>query len=135
VTAPIARLLDAARLCRFAAVGLFGTALYYTLLLILVEICSIPVMTATGLAFIAVVLANYVLHYWWTFRSSAPHATAIGRFVFMSFVGFWLNWLIMLCGVEYLDFGYIWVQAVAIAAVVAWNFTVSVKWIFSRTSC
>jgi putative flippase GtrA len=126
--------LSIGRLSRFAIVGFLGTVFYYALLVFLAELCDAPVMVATGAAFIVVVLTNYILHYSWTFRSSAPHGMAISRFVFMSFIGFWLNWGIMFWGVERLHFGYIWVQAVAIGVVVVWNFTLSVKWIFGSAA-
>ena len=107
---------------------------YYLVLWLLVEIAGIQVLIASSIAFILVVLENYVLHYFWTFSSSANHMNALPKFSMMSLAGFWLNLGIMFLGVEYLGFGYLWVQAVAIALVVAWNFVISIRWIFFRGS-
>jgi putative flippase GtrA len=125
--------VTAARFYRFAAVGALGTLVYYIVLWSLVEVAGVPVMISTSIAFLIVVVENYLLHYWWTFRSAAPHATAFRRFLLMSSVGFWLNWSIMFLGVQRLGFAYLWIQAIAIAVVVAWNFLLSTLWIFFHT--
>ena len=119
-------------LWRYVVVGILGTLVYYLVLWLLVEIVGIRVLIASSIAFILVVLENYVLHYFWTFSSSAHHMKALPKFSLMSVAGFWLNFGIMLVGVEYLGLGYMWVQAVAIALVVAWNFVISIRWIFFR---
>ena len=128
----VSRLFLVENLWRYIVVGVLGTLVYYLLLWLLVEIARIPVLVASSLAFILVVLENYVLHYFWTFSSSAHHTKALPKFSMMSLAGFWLNLGIMYLGVEYLGFGYLWVQAVAIALVVAWNFVISIRWIFFR---
>ena len=119
-------------LWRYVVVGILGTLVYYLVLWILVEIAGIQVLIASSAAFILVVFENYGLHYFWTFSSSAHHTKALPKFSMMSLAGFWLNLGIMYLGVEYLGFGYMWVQAVAIALVVAWNFVISIRWIFFR---
>jgi putative flippase GtrA len=91
-------------------------------------------MTSTSIAFLIVVIENYLLHYWWTFRSNEPHTKAFRRFVFMNIVGFFLNWSIMYLGVQHFQLGYLWIQAIAIAVVVVWNFVLSNFWIFFRAN-
>lgn len=123
-----------ARLTRFAVVGTLGTLVYYAVLWPLVEVASVPVMMSTSIAFLMVVVQNYLLHYRWTFRSAVPHTIAFRRFFLMSLAGFWINWCIMFLGVHRFGFDYLWVQAMAIAVVVTWNFLLSTFWIFfSRT--
>ena len=118
------------KLYRFSAVGILATFVYYVVLWTLVEGARVPVMASTSIAFLIVVIENYILHYWWTFRSDVPHTTAIRRFVFMNMGGFILNWSIMFLGVRHFRLNYLWVQAVAIAVVVVWNFVLSNFWIF-----
>ena len=117
-------------LARFCAVGLLGTAVYYPVLWGLVELARIPVLAATSIAFILVCVENYILHYVWTFGSNKAHTTAFPRFLFMSLIGFWINWGVMFLGVEKLALHYLLIQAFAIAAVVAWNFMLSSYWVF-----
>lgn len=118
------------RLGRFCAVGLLGTAVYYPVLWALVELSGVPVLAATSIAFLLVCLENYILHYVWTFGSTRSHTTAFPRFLFMSLVGFCINWVVMFLGVEKLAQHYLLIQAFAIAAVVAWNFMLSSYWVF-----
>ena len=116
---------------RFASVGLLATAAYYAILWVLVEILALGVLVATSLAFIIVTVENYLLHYHWTFRSKGRHARAFPAFLSMNVVGFGMNWAIMFAGTRLLHLNYLLVQAVAIAAVVAWNFVASSLWIFA----
>ena len=116
---------------KFATVGVLGTATYYITLWSMVEGLAIPVLAATSLAFLLVVLQNYVLHYGWTFRSTNPHKIAFPRFLLMSIIGFWLNLGIMFVGVHRFAGNYLYIQAIAIAVVVSWNLLLSEFWIFA----
>jgi putative flippase GtrA len=115
---------------RFALVGLLATAAYYAVLCILVEVLAFGVLLATSLAFIVVTVENYFLHYHWTFRSKSRHVQAFPSFLSMNVVGFGMNWAIMFAGTQVLNLNYLLVQAVAIAAIVTWNFIASSLWIF-----
>jgi putative flippase GtrA len=117
---------------RFASVGLLATAVYYAILCLLVEVLSVGVLLATSLAFIVVTVENYLLHYHWTFRSNSRHARAFASFLSMNVVGFGMNWAVMFAGTRVLNLNYLLVQAVAIVAVVVWNFTASSLWIFGH---
>lgn len=110
-----------ARAARYVAVGVFGTALYYLSLVLLVEVLKVKVMTATGLSFVLVVAANYVLQRAWTFRSTVSHRRAVAPFVSMSVAGFGINAGVMSFGVG-AGIHYLFVQAVAICLVVSWNY-------------
>lgn len=118
------------RLAKFVLVGLLGTGIYYAILCSLVELSGIPVLIATSIAFILVCLENYILHYVWTFNVTGLHAFSFPRFMFMNFIGFWLNWGIMFFGLKMFSINYLLVQAVAIITVVSWNFTLCSLWIF-----
>ena len=121
---------NAARLFRFASVGLLGTVVYYSVLWTMVEKLVAPVLVATSIAFLLVTIENYVLHYKWTFVSSNRHAIVFPRFVFMNIIGFWINWGIMASGLHYTPLSYLILQAFSIVAVVTWNFVLSSYWIF-----
>ncbi len=118
------------RFVRFGITGALGTGSYYLFLVVFVELLSLPVLTATSIAFGIVVLQNYVFHYTWTFESQRPHASAFVKFVITSLVGFGINWIVMFIGVREMTFNYLIVQGVAIALVVTWNFCVMSSWIF-----
>lgn len=121
-----------ARAARYIAVGALGTGLYYLGLVLLVEVLHVGVMTATGIAFILVVLVNYVLQRMWTFRSRVAHARAFIPFLVMSAAGFGINSGVMALGIA-AGVHYLLVQAVAIGVVVVWNYAFMTR-IFCRPS-
>lgn len=120
------------RLIRFSTVGVVGTVVYYMLLWGMVEVYGLSVLLATSIAFLLVVAQNYVLHYGWTFASDNPHSSAVPRFLLMSVTGFCINWGVMYAGIRIIEVNYLISQAVAIAIVVIWNFSLSATWIFGN---
>lgn len=125
-----ARRPETCTLAKFGVVGVSGTVVYYTVLWTLVELLRVSVLVATSAAFLLVCVANYVFHNVWTFVSTNAHMVAFPRFLFMNLVGFSINLGIMFAGVEKMALNYLLVQALAIATVVAWNFTLSFFWVF-----
>jgi putative flippase GtrA len=120
------------RLVRFVLVGAAGACAFFAELAILVELLHVDVLYASSVAFGLVVLQNYVLHYRWTFRSRCRHAYAFLRFAVMTLSGFVINAGIMYAGERTLpQIHYLFVQAVAIAVVVTWNYLLSARWVFS----
>lgn len=120
------------RLTKFGLVGVLATIVYYLELWIMVELFELAVLVATSSAFILITIQNYILHHNWTFQSNSVHFFAFPRFLFMNFIGFWINWFVMFLGVEVLTFNYLFVQAGAIGFVVVWNFALSYFWIFNE---
>jgi len=125
-------LVNKSRFLKFCFVGGLATVVYYATLMLLVEVFDAPVMLASSVAFALVVIENYVLHHFWTFQSSEPHALAFPRFMFMSIMGFLINWGVMYLGTHGLSINYLLVQGVAIVLVVTWNYLVSSLWVFER---
>ena len=117
--------IDIMKLGRFGFVGGLGTVVYVSSLWLMVEKLHIPVMIATSLSFILVVIENYILHYHWTFGSSRSHKTAFPRFLLMSITGFTLNWVIMYVGTNELHYNYMLVQTLSIIVIVIWNLVIS----------
>jgi putative flippase GtrA len=48
--------------------------------------------------------------------------------------GFLINWCVMFAGVSVLRVNYLLVQALAIAAVVVWNYLLSFVWVFRASN-
>ena len=115
---------------RFAVVGFVTAALYYGLLFVGVELLQLNVVLTSSLAYVIVIAANYMMHYSWTFTVSGPHATALKRYLIMTSCGFFINASIMYIGVSILQLNYLWVQAVAMAVIIVWNYCISSLWVF-----
>ena len=117
---------------RFAVVGIVTAVLYYCLLLVGVELLSLSPALASSICYLIVVAFNYLMHYSWTFVESAPHGTALRRYLVMIACGFVINAAVMYCGTRWLVLHYLLTQSMALVAVVSWNFVMSNVWVFRR---
>lgn len=120
----------AAMALRFGVVGVLTAVLHYGLLYGGVELLSLGATLASSLGFLVAVIFNYLMHYSWTFAEPAPHGRTLRRYLVMISCGFLLNGAIMFAGVHWLGWHYLLTQAVALVAVVLWNFTLSSLWVF-----
>ena len=118
------------RSMRFGTVGIISAALYYGLLYAGVEHIGLNAVVVSAMVYPVVLVFNYLMHYRWTFDTSAPHTKALGRYLFMTGCGFFINISTMYLGVSVMHTNYLLVQTVAMAVIVAWNYTLSSLWVF-----
>lgn len=118
----------------FGGVGLIGTAAHFATLAALVEGIGVDAVVASGWGFAAGALVNYLLNRRLTFRSDAPHAVALPKFLAVAGAGFLLNTLLMLVGLSWLHFHYLLAQALATLLVLFWNFAGNRLWTFRAPS-
>lgn len=116
---------------RFVFIGGFATGLQYAMLVALVSLWQWQVTLASSLGFVASAVANYWLNYKLTFRAKSSHRIAALRFVVTAGAGLILNGAIVHLGTAYTPFPYLWSQLVATAAVLFWNFIVSLRWTYA----
>lgn len=117
---------------KFAIVGIATAFFYYILLYSLVEHFSIPTTLSSSLAYILVIIFNYLMHYRWTFHSESHHKIAVFRFIIMNIGGFIINVLIMSYGAYIIAAHYLVIQTIAIATIVTWNYTISSLWVYRK---
>ena len=115
---------------RFSIVGLTTAVLYYALLYISVEFLGANPTLASSLVYVVVLGFNYLLHHNWTFSQSAPHTHTLSRYLVMVFCGFMINAVVMHVGVDRWGVNYLFVQALAMALVIVWNFSAALLWVF-----
>lgn len=120
---------------RFAIVGVVTALIHYGLLILATQYLLWQSTLASSLGFVVAVSFNYLMHYHWTFASGgavepAPHGRALGRYLAMVCVGFLINGGLMHLGAEVLGWHYLLAQALALVAVVTWNFALSNKWVY-----
>jgi putative flippase GtrA len=117
---------------RFGVVGVLTAMVHYGLLYAGVESANLPATLASSIGFVVAVVFNYFMHYNWTFGEPAPHGRTMRRYLVMITCGFLLNASVMFIGEHWGSFHYLLVQAVALVAVVLWNFVLSNTWVFRR---
>ena len=115
---------------RFGVVGVLTAILHYGLLYAGVEALRLPATVASSCGFVVAVIFNYLMHYRWTFGEPAPHGRTLRRYLVMISCGFLINAAVMYAGVQWLALYYLVTQALALVAVVLWNFILSNAWVF-----
>lgn len=130
------------RFLRFLVVGVSGTLLDFSLL-ILLKLAGLPTLAANSLSFLAGVANNYTWNRRWTFadRPSAGWLAQFVRFTLISLAGLALNNLIVLALEAPLgalfgqpQWGYLPAKALATGIVLFWNFFANRRWTFSEVT-
>ena len=117
---------------RFGVVGVLTAVVHYGLLYLGVAVLHLDTTLASSIGFVVCVIFNYMMHYTWTFDEPAPHGSTLHRYLVMITCGFLINAAVMYAGVQWLALHYLVTQALAMIAVVLWNFVLSNAWVFKR---
>ena len=117
---------------RFLIVGGVATIIQYAALIGMVERWHWNAVVASSLGYLLSAIANYLLNYYFTFRSDNQHRVAITRFAAVAAAGFILNALLMELLAEKLHVPYVFSQILATVATLIWNYWANSKWSFGR---
>lgn len=120
----------AKRFARFTGVGAVGTAAHYLTLFILVDFFGANAVVASSAGYLIGAVTNYLLNYYFTFRSDKPHGTTAVKFLVIAVAGFFLNAGIMWLFTEMVTLHYLLAQLLATALVLVWNFGANDRWTF-----
>lgn len=120
--------------CRFAAIGLIGTAVHYFVLITLVHLGEVAPILASGCGFVGGALTNYLLNYRYTFNSRISHLIGLPKFLAVASAGLALNSLVMLAGLDAMNLHYLPAQIVATGVVLIWNFFGNRIWTFRASN-
>ena len=113
----------------FAAVGAVGTGVQYFVLIALVAAGTNPVAAST-VGFLISAVANYLVNYRLTFRSTLPHSSVAPRFAVIAASALLLNALLMWIQIHRFGLQYLVAQVVTTGLVLIWNFIFSRLWTF-----
>jgi putative flippase GtrA len=119
---------------RFLIVGGIATLIQYIVLIFTVERWHWNAVWASSLGYILSATANYLLNYYFTFRSDNRHRVAATRFAIVAAAGFVLNALLMELLAAKLHLPYVLSQLLATVGTLLWNYWANSKWSFGRQS-
>jgi len=119
---------------RFLMVGGVATFIQYIVLIWTVERWHWNAVLASSLGYILSAIANYLLNYYFTFRSGHPHGVAAARFAIVAAAGFALNALLMELLAVKLHVPYVLSQVLATCGTLIWNYWANSKWSFGDQS-
>lgn len=119
----------------FAAVGLVGVVVQYSVLVALVQGLRVDPVTGSGFGFVCGGLVNYMLNRRITFRSRKRHTEAASKFFTVAGLGLVWNSLLMYLMVKELAFPYLLAQAITTGLLLLWHYSANSLWTFrERTS-
>jgi putative flippase GtrA len=114
---------------RFAAVGVSNTLLSTAVFAALFHL-GVPYLVGSALAFALGALNSYTLNRRWTFRSRAPRAPELARFVCVQAVGLGVNLALLAGLVEGAGIHHVFAQVLAFPAASIITFALSRQWAF-----
>lgn len=117
---------------RFAQVGVVATVTTYAVLIVGVEGLHTNAVAASAAGYVAGVVVNYILNYWYTFGSDQRHQVVIPKFLAVMAGGMLINAAVMYSGINWLGMHYVLAQLAAVAVVFMWSFTANRLWAFAR---
>lgn len=118
-------------LIRFGAVGFTSMGIYFVLLWCIHRWLPMPVSIQAAMAYGPCMIANYLLHRTFTFRSRSQHMHAGPRYVTVQLGGMLINSGVLWLGVDFGALPYPPVQVAAFALMASWNYLGQKFWTFS----
>jgi putative flippase GtrA len=115
---------------RFLIVGGIATLIQYIVLIWTVERWHWNAVLASSAGYILSTMVNYLLNYYFTFRSGRRHGVAVARFGIVAAAGFALNALLMELLAVRLHVPYVLSQLLATGGTLIWNYWANSKWSF-----
>lgn len=117
---------------KYGITGVFGSVLYFVVLVLLVELGDVPPILASFLAFSSTVVSCFFINCYWTFNAKAPSRRRFVKYSLVSVFGLFLTTAITYVGVEVIDVWYVYSQIVVVMVVPISNFLLNSHWVFSE---
>ncbi len=112
-----------AEIFRFAFTGGICFVLEFLCLTLMVELLHLPVLIATGIAFLISVVANYVICIRWVFTGAQDGGAGVkASFLLTSGIGLGLNELFMWLMTGVMSIHYMVAKIISTLLVMVWNY-------------
>ena len=118
------------RVIKFLSVGVIATAIQYALLILQVEIFSFSSVIASCVAYSLSSVINYLLHYYFTFGSTAKHLQSSTKFVLVALIGLLVNTFLMYALIKVVGIHYLFAQIISTLIVLVWNYLAHKHWTY-----
>lgn len=109
------------QLFRFAMVGVVGTAVHYSILLVAVELLHLSPVVGAGAGFFTGLIASYILNRAWTFDTRPAFGRGLATYSLVCIIGFAINVSIVALAVA-MGVHYMVGQVIATPIAMLWNF-------------
>ncbi len=116
----------------FSVVGAVGTVFHFAVLVLFVQTLGSSAVLGSFAGFVTGAVVNYLLNYYFTFKSESRHRETSVKFFTVAISGLGINTLMMFLMTPWLH--YLASQAITTATVLFWNFLCNRFWTF-REAC
>ncbi len=117
-------------LTRYVMAGILSTAVYFGLVITLVELFHRDPVVSSVLGFVITIVLSYFLNRQWVFVSARSHTFAFPSFVLATFISLSLNASIMHVTVHVMRWWYVVGLLITTAIVPPINFAMNYFWCF-----
>ena len=119
---------------QYGFVGIIGTIIHTSVLVLLVDYLKITPVISTVVGFIFSLVVSYKLNSKWTFKGTNRGIHSFVRYAMTCSIGLIINVIIMFITVNILEYSYLVGQCFSIITVPIFNFTLSRYWVFNKSS-
>lgn len=117
-------------LARYGSAGLIGTAVHYVILAELLKRTGFGVVFASTCGALAGTIVNYILHYFYTFRSRKDHRATFAKFWLIAEIGWGINAGLLFFNVQLFQIATIPAQLTTTAVTFLFSFVMNRRWTF-----
>ncbi|PLT33257.1 GtrA family protein [Bacillus sp. V5-8f] len=114
---------------KYSVVGFISTVIYFLSIFVLIEVFEKDPILASSISFVIMTIFSFILNKKYTFGGHYTNKKFI-RFIFVSTVGFILNYAIMFTILHVFSFHYLVGELVTILVIPLINFTLNNYWTF-----
>jgi len=115
---------------KYCCVGVLGTLIDMSLLTLLFEVFTWPILLANSISFTAAASSNFYFNKFYTYRNKEDRvAKQYSKFFIISLAGLFISSAIITLGVQ-IGVWYIYAKAISIFIVLIWNFILNTFWTF-----
>ena len=117
------------RFIKYSFVGCISVGIYFLFVYILIERYQWGPVVGSAAAFIIMTIVLFLMNVRFTFRSSFTQQKLF-RFLFVSLIGFVLNFMLIFCTVHVLSFHYLVGEVITVLVIPLVNFLLNYYWTF-----
>lgn len=119
------------QLLKYGITGLFGSVLYFVVMVALVEAGGVQPTLSSFLAFLTTVASCYFINSYWTFNIQDISWNRFFKYTLVSLVGLLLTTSITYTGAHVLDIWYLYTQIAVVIVVPISNYLLNSLWVFA----
>lgn len=119
---------------KYGLIGVLNTVLTLAVIFALMHWFGVPPLAANAMGYLVGFANSFVLNRIWVFRSQAPVARSMARFVVSALIAYGLNAAVIHIGVAHAGASKYWIQVVGAVVYTGCLFLLSRMWAFAGSN-